>query len=385
MAKQWFIPGLGMVDETGTDEYFIPGMGMIDESSPSGPPPAHGYGPNFLIGGTPDTCQHSSTNNAFDGNWGSEFEHSNFPHWLTYDLGVGVAKAPTKLTLRGGLWGPGENPKTFTLEGSDTGVFGGEETVLLTVADAGWSASYEFKEWTFVNTTAFRYFRLNMTASQSGTVWCEVVEMCLFEESIYGVNICTGGTPLAKSEISPHEIDKAFDDDPSTFYESNAETSWWLQYELATAKVVAELVLTSCDSMDAFPKDFTLQASNTGAFAGEEATLLTVTGASGIQGHQAQAWPVTNSTPYKFYRVNVTAVSWGNYVDLAEVTLHESLTPPPASLVIQDLTLVPSLDNVVLTAKGVLTIQDLTLAPSIDNLVLTATQGGGSGNMFLVL
>jgi hypothetical protein len=32
MAKQWFLPGIGMVGEDGTDEFFIPGYGMLDNA-----------------------------------------------------------------------------------------------------------------------------------------------------------------------------------------------------------------------------------------------------------------------------------------------------------------------------------------------------------------
>lgn len=366
------------------------------------------YGPNFLMGGTASASAGGGTPAfAFDGNWGSEWEQGGgYPHYLQYDLGSGITKTPTKLSLRGGLWGPGENPKTFTLAGSNTGVFGGEETVLLTVADAGWTVAYQLKEWTFANTTAFRYFRLNMTASTSGTSWCEIVEMCLFGADSYGDNICTGGTASASSELSGHESSRAFDGDDGTDWYSNNATSWWIQYELATAKVVAELVLTSYNSSANFPKDFTLKASNTGAFGGEEVTLLTVTGAAYLQDHQQQAWPVTNSTAYKYYRVAITAIQSGAYAQLAAITMHESLAPPPTSLVIQDLTLAPSidgnltlaakstlviqdltlapsLDNLSMGSKATLTIQDLTLAPSIDNLALTA-HAGGAANMFLV-
>jgi hypothetical protein len=30
MARQWFLPEFGTINEDGTDEYFLPGLGMID-------------------------------------------------------------------------------------------------------------------------------------------------------------------------------------------------------------------------------------------------------------------------------------------------------------------------------------------------------------------
>ncbi len=50
MARQWFIPGFGQIDEEGTEEYFVPGLGQINEDQaavtggPKGPlgHPLHG-------------------------------------------------------------------------------------------------------------------------------------------------------------------------------------------------------------------------------------------------------------------------------------------------------------------------------------------------------
>ena len=37
MAKQYFIPGTGFINETGDKEYFVPEGGVINETSSSGP------------------------------------------------------------------------------------------------------------------------------------------------------------------------------------------------------------------------------------------------------------------------------------------------------------------------------------------------------------
>jgi len=31
MARQWFIPGYGQINEEGTEEWFVPGYGQISE------------------------------------------------------------------------------------------------------------------------------------------------------------------------------------------------------------------------------------------------------------------------------------------------------------------------------------------------------------------
>lgn len=60
-------------------------------------------------------------------------------------------------------------PEDFTLSGSDTGDFSGEETVLLTVSgQTGWNDTEE-RFFSFVNSHAFDYYRLHATKTENGT------------------------------------------------------------------------------------------------------------------------------------------------------------------------------------------------------------------------
>jgi len=99
---------------------------------------------------------------AFDSsgasNWASTI--TAFPHWLKLDLGTAVAIDEYRVT--GNV---GNGPKDWTFEGSNTGAFGGEEITLDTVV--GQPASGLEVPYQFTNSTAYRYYRLNISAGQA--------------------------------------------------------------------------------------------------------------------------------------------------------------------------------------------------------------------------
>ncbi len=84
---------------------------------------------------------------AFD-NDGATFWQNQDPAttgWIKIDLGAGNGIGgitALKLTARPGV--PNRSPQDFTLEGSDTGSFSGEEEVLITATGStGWGSSEE--------------------------------------------------------------------------------------------------------------------------------------------------------------------------------------------------------------------------------------------------
>lgn len=83
--------------------------------------------------------------------------------WLQYAFAAGAGIIPVRYTIRARQSTGDQAPKTFTFEGSNTGSFGGEETVLDTQTGLSWSAD-EKKTFDFSNTARFRYFRLDITA-----------------------------------------------------------------------------------------------------------------------------------------------------------------------------------------------------------------------------
>jgi hypothetical protein len=85
---------------------------------------------------------------------------------VTADLGSAATLRSIWITA-GTAWGTWA-PTAFTVLGSATGSFSGEETTLLTVTGAAWSNG-ETKKYRLTATGSFRYYRLNMTANGGGT------------------------------------------------------------------------------------------------------------------------------------------------------------------------------------------------------------------------
>lgn len=90
--------------------------------------------------------------------------------WVRYDYGSGVSKVVSHYSIRPISSNPATDdgagsPKTWNLEGSNDGT---NFTVLHTVTNAPtWVASEE-RVYTTTNVTAYRYYRLNVTAAQGG-------------------------------------------------------------------------------------------------------------------------------------------------------------------------------------------------------------------------
>jgi len=143
---------------------------------------------DFLTGGTASA----------DAIWGAGFEAAkafdddldtrywsngtSAPHWVKYDLGVGVTKTSVKLRIRpyyeGGAGGAAI--QDFIWQGSNTGSFSGEQTNIysgtVTNADA-WS------EFTFANSTAYRYYRLYISNSYRGDGYTSIWEIESYEDT----------------------------------------------------------------------------------------------------------------------------------------------------------------------------------------------------------
>lgn len=86
---------------------------------------------------------------AFDSNtasyWRSAIPDAG-PYWISLDLGAGNGINPTALILTTNATGGDLNrsPRTFTVRGSNTGAFAGEETILHTETNYTWASAGPF-------------------------------------------------------------------------------------------------------------------------------------------------------------------------------------------------------------------------------------------------
>jgi hypothetical protein len=116
---------------------------------------------------------------AFDGNSGTNFVFGSgqTTGWLRIDLGSGNQFVAKAYAYTGHVNTPSFNGKTWTFEGSNNG---NDWTTIDSKVNVSWSNG-ERKYITVSNSTAYRYYRLNITANNGG-VECQVNEF-----QIYGV------------------------------------------------------------------------------------------------------------------------------------------------------------------------------------------------------
>jgi YVTN family beta-propeller protein len=116
-------------------------------------------------------------------------------------------------------------------------------------------------------------------------------------------------TVTASGENPPNEVAVNLKDhDPSTKWLARNPTGW-VTYQLAKPKAVVQYSLTSAnDSPGRDPKDFTLQGSNDGSTWTD---LDKRTGQRFDSRYITKSYTFTNTTAYRYYRLNVTA----NYGD----------------------------------------------------------------------
>ena len=111
---------------------------------------------------------------AFDADTGTIWEvPSNPPHWLKYDFGSGNAKVIQKYRMYVPI--PVYGSKTWQFQGSNND---SDWDTLDTQTDINW-ASGEWKDFTFSNSTAYRYYRLYITASNGA--YLQVFELEMME------------------------------------------------------------------------------------------------------------------------------------------------------------------------------------------------------------
>lgn len=181
--------------------------------------------------------------------------------------------------------------------------------------------------------------------------------------AFYASIIHSSGSSGTASESSYYSITtkatKAIDQNTGTYWRpSTPYTPNWVMYAPSTAKVCTKYSLTEWLG-GAMAKDFTLKASTTGAFAGEEVTLDTRTGETGWTVSETRSYTFTNTTAYSYYKITITdTTSYGLY--LAEFDLFEELEPEAyltgSATIIAKATPIPKADvtgSAILSAEAV--------------------------------
>lgn len=121
--------------------------------------------------------------------------------WLKYDFGSGNEKAIQKYTIVAGFY-PSASPKNWTFEGSNTGIFAGEQVVLDQQANQiSWSSTK--RTFTFANKEKYRYYRINITANNGYTGYFTYIEELEMIEEHGIVRSPSGGVVYADANGQP--------------------------------------------------------------------------------------------------------------------------------------------------------------------------------------
>ena len=124
------------------------------------------YGSGVFTGGTPTSDTAIEPELGFDKDSATHYNSGAdaYPHWLKYDLGSGITKILNKYTVQARASFGETAPRDFKFQGSNND---STWTDLDTQVDQVFSNG-ELKTYTFVNVTAYRYYRILGTENSSG-------------------------------------------------------------------------------------------------------------------------------------------------------------------------------------------------------------------------
>ena len=114
--------------------------------------------------------------------WFSYFSGSFQPTgWMSQNFGVGNEKTIKAYSIFSyGTTPVSRNPKNWTFEASATGAWAGEEVILDTQINQSFGVSQR-KWYKFANSTAYQYYRINVTANGGDATYLIVGEIEMFE------------------------------------------------------------------------------------------------------------------------------------------------------------------------------------------------------------
>ncbi|MEO5336863.1 MAG: discoidin domain-containing protein [Magnetospirillum sp. WYHS-4] len=170
----------------------------------------------------------------------------------------------------------------------------------------------------------------------------------------YGANLFTTGNGSASSPAgTPGNL---LDGNQATWWSGVAPPQYWTYTFSGSGEAVAKFSLSHSSASGNYgPGAFSLKASNTGAFAGEEVTFLNLSGLSNWAAPETREWTFVNSTAYKYWRLTITQVIGGSSVTLGEAKAYAAASPSDMTLVSSAFTAdaVPATARLAIQAKPI--------------------------------
>ena len=225
--------------------------------------------------------------------------------WIQFDFSEDDAFVIDGYTITSANDAPDRTPKDWTLQGSNDD--GANWDVLDTRTDmTGWS-TFEKRSYTFTNTTAYKMYKLDVTANNGTGDLTGFSEMELLDGDIDRTSL--PGDVSGSSEIGIKESTFAVFDgtDQTKWLTSGGNTTGWIQFEFSDglAYSVSGYSITSAnDAPDRTPKDWTLQGSNDGV---NWTIVDTRVDEAGWSTFEKRSYSFTNIAAYSIYKLDVTA------------------------------------------------------------------------------
>jgi|GEM_PF-728713 len=287
------------------------------------------HGQDFTNNGGTITAQYTNANSAenyprlIDNDPTTKYYISYAAVWVQYQSTAPVVVA--QYTITSANDSPSRDPKDWTLQGSNNG---SSWTVLDTQSGQAFATRFLTKSYLIANSTAYTYYRLNITAN-SGATATQFAELELLgnDGSVDLTN--NGGTISAQytNANTNENFPKVIDNSVTTKYYTNNSTVW-IQYQSTVPSVSTRYTITSAnDSPTRDPRNWSLQGSNNGT------TWTTIDN----QSNQTFAaryvtktyWLTSNTSSYSYYRLNITANNGATATQLSEWEVWGN-TPPAA-------------------------------------------------------
>ena len=255
-----------------------------------------------------------------DGDTDSKFLIFDYPtdFWMQQDLASeGVVNL---YTLTSGNDANSRDPKDWIFAGSNNEITW--ETLDVRTGES-FSDRNETKEYTFDSTTPYKHYRMYITANNGDGLF-QLSEWRLLERDVPIIDLTEYLLKaLTVSKENPGGSDagegssKVVDGDTNTkFLIFDYPTDFWMQQEFFNKEIANQYTLTSgndADSRD--PKDWVLAGSNDGTAWTE---LDTRTDESFSSRNETKEYTFNSTTPYKHYRMSITANNGDSLFQLSE-------------------------------------------------------------------
>lgn len=133
---------------------------------------------------------------------------------------------------------------------------------------------------------------------------------------------------LTASSTAAGSVNNLDDENSSTYWRSDATTTQTIDIDHGSAKTIYDIWISAANTAalaDDAPNEFTLKGSATGAFAGEETTILSVTGEPNWSANEKRKYRITTPGSYRYYRLTMTDSQAGvGAYTISELSMFDS-------------------------------------------------------------